>query len=64
MILKLIAWLKSWLMDGGGTSFLRDQVMTTTKNRGPKKMRYRKLKCDIGKRVSYCIPYKMGGLEG
>jgi hypothetical protein len=62
MIKRILAWLKNWLV-GGGTVLLRDQVMTTTKNRGPKKMRYRKLRCDIGKKVSYCIPYGYGGLK-
>jgi hypothetical protein len=55
MLRRLIAWLKRWLMESSWPSIAKDLIMTITKNRGPKKQRYRKLKSDIGKKVDYCI---------
>ena len=56
MLKRIIAWLKNWIMEGSWPDMVKDSVMTVTKNRGPKKARYRKLKDDIGKKVNYCIP--------
>jgi len=40
--------------------YRRDKIMTTTKNRGPLKKRWRKLKVDIGRKVGYSIPFDEG----
>ena len=36
----------------------KDRIMTVTKNRGPKKKRWYKLKVDIGHKTNYSQPYK------
>jgi hypothetical protein len=57
MLKRIIAWLKNWIMEGNWPAMVKSQVMTVTKYRGPKKRRYRKLRSDIGRKVSYCIPF-------
>lgn len=57
---KFWQWLKVQFTETDFPNFFKskDKLMVVTKNRGPKKNRYLKLKPDLGRRVKYNIPYE------